>query len=410
MQIFEYRGRNRRGELMTGTIDSPNAQNVAKWLLASGISPIEIRPSKSATQSQPDWLLALQMGPLVKHDELLLFTRQMGAMVRAGVPMSQILSSIQASTASPVLSEIVRQLGAWLEKGTPLSVAMAQHPKVFDDYYINMIKVGEGTGNLDEVFARLFEQLQFDRQMRQKIKAALRYPTFVIIAIVGAISILTVFVIPTFAKLFANFKMELPLLTRVLLETSAFATAYWWLIAAAAGAAWSGFNLMLRQPLWRYKWDRLKLRFPIVGSIIRKASLARFFRSLATALKAGVPVIQAFTMVSRVVDNAFYEERIRGMRDGVERGENLLRVAKSTGIFAPLELQMIDVGEQTGDIDGMLAQVADIYQQEVEYEASRLSATIEPVLLVVMGVLVGILMLGIFEPMWNMTQMARRPG
>ena len=410
MQIFEYRGRNRRGELMTGTIDSPDAQNVAKWLLASGISPIDIRPRKSARQSQPEWLLALQPGPVVKHEELLLFTRQIGAMVRAGVPMSQVLSSIQESTANPVLAEVVRQLGDWLEKGQALSLAMSQHPKVFDDYYINMVKVGEGTGMLDEVFARLFEQLHVDKNMRQKIKTALRYPTFVIIAIAAAISILTVFVIPVFAQLFANMNMELPLLTRALLATSAFATGYWWLIIAGAAAAWSGIGLLLRQPLWRYKWDRLKLRLPIVGSIIRKASLARFFRSMATALKAGVPVIQAFTMVARVVDNAFYEERILSMRDGVERGENLLRVAKSTGIFAPLELQMISVGEQTGDIDGMLAQVADIYQQEVEYEASRLSATIEPVLLVVMGVLVGILLLGIFEPMWNMTQMAHRSG
>lgn len=410
MQIFEYRGRNRRGELMTGTIDSSSAQNVAKWLLASGISPIDIRLKKSASQSQPKWLLALQPGPLVRHDELLLFTRQMGAMTRAGVPMSQTLSSIQESTANPLLAEVVRQLGDWLEKGQALSVAMTQHPQVFDDYYVNMVKVGEGTGMLDEVFDRLFEQLNSDKNMRQKIKTALRYPTFVIIAIVGAVSILTVFVIPIFAQLFANMKMELPLLTRVLLETSAFAIGYWWLIVASAAAAWSGVGLLLRQPLWRYQWDRLKLRLPIVGSIIRKASLARFFRSMATALKAGVPVIQAFTMVARVVDNAFYEERILSMRDGVERGENLLRVAKSTGIFAPLELQMISVGEQTGDIDGMLAQVADIYQQEVEYEASRLSATIEPVLLVVMAVLVGILLLGIFEPMWNMTQMAHRSG
>ncbi len=410
MQIFEYRGRNRRGELMTGTIDSLNAQNVAKWLLASGISPIDIRLRKNARQSQPEWLLALQPGPLVKHDELLLFTRQMGAMTRAGVPMSQVLSSIQESTANPVLAEVVRQLGDWLEKGQALSVAMAQHPKVFDDYYVNMVKVGEGTGMLDEVFARLFEQLHADKNMRQKIKTALRYPTFVVVAIVAAASILTVFVIPIFAQLFANMKMELPLLTRVLLGTSALVIGYWWLIIAGAATVWSGVGLLLRQPRWRYEWDRLKLRLPIVGSIIRKASLARFFRSMATALKAGVPVIQAFTLVGRVVDNAFYEERILGMRDGVERGENLLRVAKSTGIFAPLELQMISVGEQTGDIDGMLAQVADIYQQEVEYEASRLSATIEPVLLVVMGVLVGILLLGIFEPMWNMTQMAHRRG
>ena len=154
----------------------------------------------------------------------------------------------------------------------------------------------------------------------------------------------------------------------------------------------------------------MKLRIPVVGKILKKATLARFCRSFATASKSGVPVIQAFTLVARVVANGFYEDRILGMRAGVERGESMLRVSQSANIFTPIELQMIAVGEETGDIDGMLAQVADIYQQEVEYEASRLSATIEPVLLVVMGVLVGILLLGIFEPMWNMTQMAHRRG
>lgn len=408
MDTFEYKGRNQRGEIMQGSIESPNAQGVASWMLASGISPIQIRMKEDALSGQPQWLRALQGAGSIKLVDLLMFTRQMGTMVRAGVPMMQALSGMQRSTANPALAEVIKALRTDLDKGLELSGAMAQHPKVFNDYYISMVRVGEGAGQLEEVFKRLFEQLTFDNHMNKKIKGALRYPSFVLIAIAIAMAIMTIFVIPTFAKMFVSMKLDLPLLTRVLMGTSDFAVNYWWVVLAAIAAAFYGFKIFTGTRDGRYFWDKLKLRFPVVGSILKKATLARFCRSFATASKSGVPVVQAFTLVSRVVDNGFYEERILGMRSGVERGESMLRVAQSAGIFTPIELQMIAVGEETGDIDGMLNQVADMYQEEVEYEVDRLSESIEPILLAVMGVLVGILLLGIFMPMWDMTKLAQR--
>jgi MSHA biogenesis protein MshG len=408
MDTFEYKGRNKRGEIMQGSIESPNAQGVASWMLASGISPIQIQMKVSAFSGQPQWMRALQGGGTVKLVDLLMFTRQMGTMVRAGVPMMQALSGIQRSTGNPALAEVIKELRTDLDKGLELSAAMAQHPKVFDDYYVSMVRVGESAGQLEEVFKRLFEQLTFDNHMNKKIKGALRYPSFVLIALAIAMSIMTIFVIPTFAKMFVSMKLELPLLTLILMGTSDFAVNYWWLVLCSIAAAIFAFKTITRTHEGRYIWDKFKLRIPLVGSILKKATLARFCRSFATASKSGVPVVQAFTLVSRVVDNGFYEDRILSMRSGVERGESMLRVSQSAGIFTPIELQMIAVGEETGDIDGMLNQVADMYQEEVEYEVDRLSESIEPILLAVMGVLVGILLLGIFMPMWDMTKLAHR--
>jgi len=402
MEVYSYKGRSKRGEIMSGVIESPSQEAVAQWLLSAGIAPISIVIKEDSTQSGPGWLRKLnEIGTLNLRD-LLLFTRQMYTMVKAGVPIIQALAGIQKSTSNPVMIRILRNTRADLEKGVVLSAALARHPKVFDDYYVSMIRVGEDAGQLEEIFKRLFDQIEFENHMQKKIKSAIRYPMFVMIAIGIALGILTVFVIPTFASFFSKFGSELPLMTRILLGTSNFAVQYWWFVLAVIAGSIFSFKLYTRQGLGRYQWDKYKLKLPIAGGILQKATLARFCRSLSTASRSGVPLVQAFTLVSRVVDNAFYEQRILQMRAGVERGESILSVARAAGIFTPLELQMISVGEDTGDIDGMLAQVADIYQEEVEYEIGRLSETMEPILISFMGALVLILLLGIFMPMWQL--------
>lgn len=401
MDIYEYKGRNKRGEVLKGSIESPSSQAVATWMLNVGIAPIAIRRKSDRLKEQPKWLQTLQQDPLGTR-ELLLFTRQMWTMAKAGVPIMQALAGIQKSTSNQRLHQLIAELRNDLDKGIELSGAMSQHPGFFDDYYVNMVKVGEGTGRLEEIFQRLHAQIEFEKQMKSKINGALRYPGFVMIAIVIAMTIMTMFVIPTFAKLYKSFHAELPMLTRLLLSTSDFVVHYWWLVFGMVAAAVYAFRLYTKQPAGRYAWDKFKLKIPVAGRIIKKASLARFSRGFATAYKSGVPLVQAFTLVSRVVDNAYYEARILSMRDGVERGESILLVAQSAGIFTPLELQMLAVGEETGDIDGMLTQVAEMYQEEVEYEVERLGASIEPILLTFIGALVLIMMLGVFLPMWQL--------
>lgn len=405
MELFEYKGRTKRGEVTTGVIESPSRDAVASWLVSCGIAPIVIKPQHGS--SAPAWLRRMnEIGSVTLRDRLLL-TRQLFTMVRAGVPIVQSLSSIQKSSINPVLIRVLREMRADLEKGSDLSTAMSRHPKVFDDYYVSMVRVGEGSGQLEEVLRRLFDQLNFESQMSRKIKASLRYPMFVLIAIGIAVAILTIKVIPVFAKFFADYKAELPIFTKILLGTSDFAVNYWWLVLAVIIGSFMTFRAVTAKGKGRYEWDRFKLRLPVIGQIVQKATLARFCRALATASKSGVPLVQAYTLVSRVVDNAFYESRILLMRAGVERGESMTNVAISAGIFTPLEIQMISVGEETGDVDGMLAQVADIYEEEVDYEVSRLNQTMEPILLAFVAVLVLVLLLGIFMPMWQIGKVAQ---
>jgi len=406
MPVFDYSGRNARGELMRGHLESQNPQAVAAWMLAAGITPITIKAPTA--DAQPEWLRKLNERALTDVD-LLLFTRQMGAMMKAGVAALQALAAIQKSTLKPRLVRLLKEMSDDLDNGLELSGAIAHHPKFFNDYYVSMVRVGEGSGRLEEVFRRLFDQLDFQKQMKQKIKGAVRYPMFVMTAIGIGIAILNYYVIPSFAKVYGGLNAELPLLTKVLVATSDFTVNYWWAVITALVLAVYAFRSWAASRDGRYILDKYKLRIPIIGSIIVKATNARFALSLAIASRSGVPLMQAFNLVSRVVENVYYEQRILEMRDGVERGESMLRVTQSAGIFTPLEVTMIAVGEETGLIDDMLEQVAKMYQEEVEFEVSRLSESLEPILLAAMAVLVLILLLGIFLPMWDLGQAMLHP-
>lgn len=403
MNIYEYQGRNRRGETMRGTVESVSPQAVATWMMESEIFPISIKTQGQGFQP-PKWVTRFTGQDKVSALDLLLFTRQMANMVRAGLQMMDAIEGIQKTTASKPLARVLQSVREDLDRGIVLSGAMARHSTVFDDYYVNMVRVGEGTGKLEEAFRSLYNQLDFDRQMKQKIKAALRYPTFVLVALAIAMTVMTIFVIPAFAKTYSGLHVELPLLTRILLAISKFSVQYWWAVVMGFALVYFILRLVLRSPEGRYAWDRFKLRIPIIGNILNKATVARFSRSFSTAMKANVPIVMAFQLVSRVVENAFFEARILAMRVGVERGEVLSRVMRTSGIFSPIELQLITVAERTGDVDQAVEQIALMYSDEVEYEVSKLSQSIEPILLAAMGVLVGMFVLGIFLPMWDLGQ------
>jgi len=283
---------------------------------------------------------------------------------------------------------------------------MRRHPKVFSPFYVSMVQVGEMTGMLDETFIRLYDHLEFERDMRERIKTAMRYPSFVILAMVIAIVIINLFVIPSFAKVYAGFHAELPTITKILIGFSSFMVDYWMLMLAMLVGAVLGFRFYINTPNGRYRWDKYKFKLPIAGNIIFKSTLARFARSLALSFKSGMPILQGMNVVGMVVDNEFMRTRIEQMRDGVERGESILRTAVAAGVFNPVVLQMIAVGEETGDLDGLMFEVADMYQREVEYEVKTLSSQIEPVLIVFLGILVLILALGVFLPMWDLGKAA----
>jgi MSHA biogenesis protein MshG len=257
------------------------------------------------------------------------------------------------------------------------------------------------------VFGRLAEHLEVELDMRARIKQALRYPATVLVAIGIALVVVNVFVIPTFASAFSGFKAELPLMTRLLLGFSRFMVDWWALLLAGIVGGGLALRAWLATPAGRWQWDRLKLRVPIAGPIVLKATLARFARSFAIASRSGVPITRTMTVVAQTVDNAWVGERIERMRDGVERGESLSRCAAAAGVFTPVVLQMLAVGEETGELDRLLVEVAEMYERDTDYAIKGLSAAIEPVLLTVIGGLVLVLALGIFLPLWNLGQAAR---
>ena len=405
MEVYEYKGRNKRGDIMQGTVDAPNTEGVVNWMLSSGISPIHVQLKQDLLKGQPAWVRALQGAKRLNDSDLLLLTRQMATLMKAGVPMIQAVNGLKTSSRNPAMSKLLRSLHASLDNGLELSAAMARHPDFFDAYYTNMIRVGESSGQLDEIFNSLFLQLDFDRRMRQKIKGVLRYPSFVLSAIVAAMFIMAVYVIPSFSNVYSGMSMTLPAMTVFLIAVSDFTTKHWLAILALFSLIVMAVRHYLSTTEGRYHWDKYKLKIPVIGAVLTKATTARFCRSFETAMKSGVPIVTAFTLVSRVVDNAFYCERILLMREAVSHGDSLLRSFLSAGIFTPMELQMIGVGEDTGDVEGMMQQLATLYQEEVEYEADRLTETLEPILLVFMAILVLVLLLGIFLPMWNMTQL-----
>jgi len=406
--VFTYKGRSGRGDLVQGSLEGSDSSAIADQLINTGITPIEIKASRSSHSKTegPSLWQRLSQDKSVDPLEVMLFSRQMYTLLKAGVPIMRALAGLQESTQNQLFATMIQDLRESLDSGRELSTAMRRHPKVFSHFYVSMVQVGEMTGMLDQTFLRLYEHLEFEKDMRERIKSALRYPTFVVIAMAIALVIVNLFVIPAFAKVFEGFHTELPMMTKVLLGFSHFMVASWPVLLAALIGAVVGFRSWVKTVDGRYKWDRYKFQLPIAGPIIKKATLARFARSLALSFKSGIPIVQALNTVGMVVDNEFMRSKVEQMRDGVERGESILRTAHATGVFNPTVMQMIAVGEETGDMDGLMFEVAGMYERDVEYEVKNLSAQIEPIMIVGLGAMVLVLALGIFLPMWDLGKAA----
>lgn len=408
MAVFAYRGRNANGDLEQGTLEGEDSVTIADQLIKKGITPTEIKSSGKVSAAAVSGASLWQSLNEKKVDtvELMLFSRQMHTLLKAGVPIMRALAGLQESAQNPTFAVVLQSLRESLDSGRELSAAMRLHPKVFSPFYVSMVQVGEMTGLLDETFMRLYGHLEFEKEMKERISSALRYPMFVMIAMAIAIVVVNILVIPAFAKVFAGFHTELPLMTRVLMGFSSFMVNYWHLLLAAVIALVFGFRKYINTVDGRYRWDRFKLEIPIAGKIIKKSTLARFARSLALAFKSGIPILQGLSVVSLVVDNAYMRKCIEDMRDGVERGESVLRTAIASDVFNSTVLQMIAVGEETGDMDGLMFEIAGMYERDVEYEVKTLAQQIEPIMIVSLGILVLILALGIFLPMWDLGKAA----
>ena len=398
---FTWSGRDAQRQVVTGTLEAQTPGHVADWLIGTGVTPLVIEPIRQV-QEAGDVLARLlgrdRIGPVA----LMMFSRQMYTLMRAGIPIMRALKGLEQSASTPAEARLMRELNTSLDAGLDLSSAMARRPEVFDGFYVAMIRVGETTGRLEEIFQSLFKHLEFQKFMREQVRGALRYPSFVVAAMVIAICVINLVVIPAFAKVFENMQAELPLMTRILLGSSRFMLDWWWLLLAVAVAGAVMTRSFVRTTAGRLAWDRLKLRLPIAGPLVRKGVLSQAARSLALVFKSGVPIVSGLTLSAQVVENAHIARALNGMRTGVEHGETLLSTSTRAHIFTPVVLQMIMVGEESGSLGEMLEEIGQMYQQEVEYELKTLSSKIEPLLIVMLGGMVLVLALGVFMPMWEM--------
>ncbi|MBS0375735.1 MAG: type II secretion system F family protein [Proteobacteria bacterium] len=401
MSSFRYRGRSGRGETITGRLEAETMDAAASRLLNLGITPLDIVADGVESASVGDVLQRLGAGR-PRTADLVLFARQMYSITKAGLPLLRGLKGLAESTHNVVLRNALHDVLQSLESGRDFASSLARHPDIFPPLFLSMVRVGESTGTLDNAFSRLCEYLSQDQDVQDRVRSALRYPLIVVGVIAAAVAVITVFVIPNFAPLFKVLGNDIPLPTKIIMGTSEFVRAHGGAILAGLLAAGFGIRHYIGTERGRFRWDRLKLRIPVLGELLHQAVLSRVTRSLAISLDAGLPMIQALTLLSRSAGNAYLAERLLQLRDAVERGDGLSRAAAAAGIFPPLVLQMLAVGEETGELTRLLDEVSGFYQREVDYRLRNLTAMLEPLLIVLVGAMVLILALGVFLPMWNM--------
>jgi MSHA biogenesis protein MshG len=403
MTLYRYYGRDQHGEAIHGEIDKNDHASVLNYLQQQQIIPIKIDTFKpSPIANYWNKIKNTLFRKKVSDEDLIMFCRQMYTITKAGVPIAQGMNSLSETMNAGVLQDALVQIVERLQAGVELSTAMKVHDHIFDKLFVSMVQVGENSGNLDAVFLQLSHYIERDFETRKSIKSATRYPSFVIIAMVLAMIVVNLFVIPAFSDMFSRFDADLPIATVILLAVSDAFVHYWWLMLVASITLFVALVIFLKTPQGKLSWSRYKLHLPLIGHLINKASLARYTRSFSVMLKAGVPLADAIGLCAKVIDNAFLDQRIQEIKQGVERGESLKKTHSRSNVFTPLILQMIGVGEQSGQVDTLLLDVAEYYEREVDYDLKSLSAKIEPLLIVIMAIFVLVLALGIFLPMWEL--------
>ena len=399
MQLYSYKAKDAKGALVKGRVEANNEAGVADSLLKRQYIPISISLVETKNNIK---LFDNLFSEKITLDDMIMFSRQMYSLLKAGIPIIRAMIGLADTTQNKEFKSVLLEVTRQLEQGRELSSALAIHNKVFSRLTISMVKVGEGSGRLEDAFYQLAIYFEKEQETRKRIKAAMRYPTFVILALLVAMIILNIFVIPTFASMFEKFDAELPLMTQILIGTSNFFVNYWWLLALMLVGGVVAWRRYLNTSAGRFKWDHHKLKIPFVGDILKRTLLGRYSQSLAMVLRSGVPMTTGLSLTAHAVDNSYMEKAIITMRQDIEKGDSLFRASRSSELFSQLVLQMVAVGEETGRVDELLQEAADFYEREVDYDLRSLTAKIEPILTVFVAIMVLILALGIFMPMWNM--------
>lgn len=398
MGEFEYKVRDKFGKLVTGVVEADSDKIAGSKLKQMGYTPILVK-LKRGESGTSRLFVGFQK---VKFSDLNMFTRQLVSLQKAGLPLLTSLSSIRDQTHVGILNATLSMVVKDIEGGAHFSEALAKHPRVFDELYVNMVKAGEAGGMLDEVLERLAILGEHEERTKTKIKTATRYPIIVICALAIGFLILTTFVIPRFANLFDQFNTTLPLPTRVLIWINYVITNFWWLILMLVAGIAFAFNRFIKTEAGRFWWDGFKLKVPIFGPLFTKITMSRFARITGTLTKSGVPILHILELTSRGVGNAVIARAIENISASVNEGKGMSEPMKLSGMFPPAVVQMVSAGEATGKVDELLLHVSDYYDSQADYTISNLTASIEPILIFVLSCGVLFIALAIFLPMWNL--------
>jgi general secretion pathway protein F len=408
MPVYAYRGINANGRNVGGIIDADTPKGARLKLRRSGIFPTEVAEESAravvadAAAEEIDWGgLLTRVGP----QDLALMTRQLATLVGAGLPLVECLGALIEQIDSPRQKRILSQVREQVVEGGTLADALKVHPRVFNELYVNMVRAGEASGALDIVLLRLADYTERSAALRNKVRAALTYPAVMAVVASGILFFLLSYVVPKVTKIFADTQQELPILTVVLLAISGFAQRYWWVIVSAVVTAVIAVRVSIRTPEGRLRFDRLTLRVPYAGKLLKKVALARFSRTLSTLLEGGIPLLQSLDIVKNVVTNTVLRNAIEDSRNSIREGQTIADPLRKSGLFPPLLIHMIAVGERSGELEQMLSRAADAYDGEVETSISALSSILEPLMIIFMGGVVLFIVLAILLPIFELSEL-----
>jgi type IV pilus assembly protein PilC len=392
---FVWKGRSPTGEILSGEYVTENKQELIAQLRKRKIIVTSLR------EKAKDVKIRLPFKKKITVKDMGVFTRQFSTMINAGLPMVQCLDILSAQADKPEFKRVIAQVTSDVEGGSAPAEALGKHP-IFTQLYVNMVEAGEAGGILDQILNRLAVYLEKAEALQRKVKAALTYPTVVAVVAISASVFMLMFIIPTFAKMFTDFGGELPLPTKIVMGMSNFLRGQWYILLLIIGGAAFGLKRFLATETGKEKMDRFSLKVPVLGTVIRKSAIARFTRTLGTLISSGVPILAGLDITARTAGNKVVEKAIFATRESISQGETIAEPLRQSGVFPPMVTQMIGVGEQTGALDEMLDKIANFYDSEVDTAVEQLTAVIEPVMIVLMGVLVGGMLISMYLPMFKL--------
>jgi MSHA biogenesis protein MshG len=405
MPIFEYQGRDQTGKPVSGEGIAQSAENLSAQLFSRNITPISITLKKQQEQSWKNVLGSFQRKK-VSNTELSLFTRQMYILIKSGVPIISAIKQMAENSRSKYFTQVLYDVLGYLEAGQNLSVSMQHYPDVFSPLVIGMIHTGESSGRLDEVFLHLTDYLELEGSTIKRVKSAIRYPSFVLGAIIVGVIIINIFVVPVFAKVFLRSNIPLPTVTLLLIKISNFFIEYWPYLLILFISIVITLSRYLKTPQGRLKWNKYQLRIPVIGVLLKRIILLRFAQTFAIVANSGISILEGLVLVGQSMTNQYARSEIVAMRDSIQHGNSILQAASACPLFSSIELQMLSVAEETGDLGPMLTSIASYHQREVDYDIKRLTDMMEPLLLIAIAFMVLLLALAVYMPIWNMIKMA----